>query len=197
MLTITPKGGSVGLTIAAKETPEAQSQPDQFNFGAGWDTDQGEADLDLCLLMHRGRGTDPVDSDLIYYANLTSAGITHTGDNQTGEGDGDDENVRMNLADIPSDVTAVSIGIVAYSATDFGSVSNIHLEGRAGDAESGSGLFGADFSETGNNTCLVAARLERQDDGEWIVVNTSEFSNPGNGQAAIQGFVTSASALYS
>jgi len=197
MLTITPKGGTVGLTIAAKATPEASTAPNQFNFGAGWDTTGGEADLDLCLLQHRGRGAAATDGDLIYYANLTSAGITHTGDNQTGEGDGDDENVRMNLADLPADVTAVSIGIVAYSATDFGSVDNIHLEGRAGDAENGSGLFGADFSETGNNTCLVAARLERQDDGEWTVVNTSEFSNPGNGGAAIQGFVTAASALYS
>jgi len=196
MLTITPKGGTVGLTIAAKATPEASTAPGHFNFGAGWDTDQGEADLDLCLLVHRGRGTPVVDGDLIYYANLTAPGIVHTGDNQTGEGEGDDENVRMTLADLSSDITAVSVGIVAYSATDFSSVSNIHLEGRAGDDESGTSLFGADFGETGSNTCLVAARLERQPDGEWNVTNIAEFSNPGNGAAAIQGFADSASAQY-
>lgn len=196
-LTITPKGGSVELTIAAKETPEASSAPNQFNFGAGWDTTAGEADLDLCAVMHRGRGSSPTNDDLIYYGNLTGPGITHTGDNTTGEGEGDDENVRFNLADIPADVDAVSIGIVAYSATNFANVDNIHLEGRAGPDENGSGLFGADFTETGENTCLVAARLERQSNGEWNVVNVSEFSNPGNGSAAITGFATAAASLYS
>ncbi|MCV5473117.1 TerD family protein, partial [Escherichia coli] len=80
--------------------------------GLGWDarsTDGQDFDLDASAFLLAANGKVRGDSDFIFYNNLTSSdgSVTHTGDNRTGEGDGDDESLKIKLDAVPSDVDKI------------------------------------------------------------------------------------------
>ncbi|MBQ2954237.1 MAG: TerD family protein [Clostridia bacterium] len=106
-------------------------------IGLGWDTNKydGNADFDLdaSAFMLGADGRVRKDEDFIFYGNLKSScgAVRHTGDNRTGDGDGDDEVITIDLTKVPSDVQKIAITVTIYEAPErhqnFGQVSNAYV----------------------------------------------------------------------
>lgn len=105
--------------------------------GLGWDTNRydGSADFDLdaSAFLLGANGKVRSDDDFIFYGNLQSkdGSVTHTGDNLTGEGDGDDETLFIDFSRVPADVQKIAITVTIYEAQErgqnFGQVSNAYV----------------------------------------------------------------------
>ncbi len=94
-------------------------------IGIGWDVIgfDGEApDLDVSLFMLDKNDKTAADEDFVFYNNLKNAdgSVEHMGDNRTGAGDGDDENIRIDLMLLPFDVRKVAFSISIYEAPERG-----------------------------------------------------------------------------
>ena len=118
------KGGNVSLS---------KTDPGMKNvlIGLGWDvraTDGQDYDLDASVFLLAENGKVRNDLDFIFYNNLRSAdgSVEHTGDNRTGEGDGDDESIKIKLDKIPADVAKLVFVVTIHDATvrrqNFGQV---------------------------------------------------------------------------
>jgi tellurium resistance protein TerD len=124
------KGQKIDLT---------KSNPGLVNVlvGLGWDTNKydGGSDFDLdasaFLLDESGKAAE--DSDFVFFNNKVhpSGAVIHTGDNLTGQGDGDDEEIKVNLSKIPMNVAKISFTVTIYEAEsrkqNFGQVSNAFI----------------------------------------------------------------------
>lgn len=105
--------------------------------GLGWDTNKydggADFDLDASAFMLGADGKVRKDEDFIFYGNLESpcGSVRHTGDNLTGEGDGDDEVIILDLKKVPADVQKIAITVTIYEAPErrqnFGQVSNAYV----------------------------------------------------------------------
>jgi tellurium resistance protein TerD len=126
------KGGSVNLT---KEAGSAGLT--KLVAGAGWDAAAGKSiDLDLLAVYigedgkaipdANGNGTN-LDEAVIFFNNLTVPGAQHSGDNLTGEGEGDDETITFDLAAIPTNVKEVAVVVASYSGEKFSEVENAQV----------------------------------------------------------------------
>lgn len=144
-------------------------------IGLGWDVNQydGESDFDLdaSVFMVKENGKVGSDSDFIFYGNLEhkTKCIVHTGDNRTGEGDGDDEIIKVNFDSIPLDYTSLSVAVTIYDADqrlqNFGMVNNAYV--RVIDEETGEELLRYDLSEDfSTETAIVVAEIYKKS-GEW------------------------------
>lgn len=102
--------------------------------GAGWDAKNGKSiDLDLLTVYigsdgkaipdANGNGTN-LDEAVCFFNNLVIPGAKHAGDNLTGEGDGDDEQITLTLSEIPSNVSEVAVVVASYSGETFGEIEN-------------------------------------------------------------------------
>lgn len=123
------KGGNVSLS---KEAPGLKN----ILIGLGWDTratDGADFDLDASIFMLNDSARVRSDTDFIFYNNLKSVdgSVEHTGDNRTGAGDGDDEEIKVNLLGVPSDITKLVISVTIHDADvrkqNFGMVSNAYI----------------------------------------------------------------------
>ncbi|HEX8601392.1 MAG TPA: TerD family protein [Pseudoduganella sp.] len=108
------KGGNVNLS---KEAPGLA----QLTIGLGWDvrnTDGAGFDIDGSAFLLKADGKVRSDQDFIFYNNLKSAdgSIVHSGDNRTGEGEGDDETVKVDLAKVPADVDKIAVCVTIHDA---------------------------------------------------------------------------------
>jgi tellurium resistance protein TerD len=108
------KGGNVNLS---KEAPGLS----KMMVGLGWDvraTDGAAFDLDGVVFMVNQSAKVRSDNDFIFYNNLKSAdgSVTHSGDNRTGAGDGDDETVTIDLARVPADVDRIVVAVTIHDA---------------------------------------------------------------------------------
>ncbi len=126
--------------------------------GLGWDTNKykGGADFDLdaaaFLLGSDGKVTN--DMDFVFYNNLKhySGAVTHTGDNLTGEGEGDDEVIKVDLSKVPPIISKITFTVTIHEAEqrrqNFGQVSNayIHILDEANNKELIRYDLGEDFS---------------------------------------------------
>lgn len=105
--------------------------------GLGWDTNKydggADFDLDAAAFLLAANGKVASDSDFVFYGNLkhSSGGVEHMGDNLTGEGDGDDEQIKVNLAAVPASVNKICFTVTIYEAEsrkqNFGQVSNAYI----------------------------------------------------------------------
>ena len=105
--------------------------------GLGWDVNRydGSADFDLdaSAFLLGADGRVRKDEDFIFYGNLKSndGSVRHTGDNRTGDGDGDDEVIVIDLTKVPADVQKIAITVTIYDAQvrnqNFGQVSNAYV----------------------------------------------------------------------
>lgn len=120
------KGGNVSLS---KEAPGLTN----IVIGLGWDTrssDGAEFDLDAVAFLLNEQGKVRRDEDFIFYNNKTSVegSVEHTGDNRNGQGEGDDEQIKVDLTKVPSDVTRLVVATTIHDAAErkqnFGMVSN-------------------------------------------------------------------------
>ena len=112
------KGGNVSLS---KEAPNMKN----IIVGLGWDTrstDGKDFDLDASAFLIGSSGKVRSDHDFIFYGKLKSddGSIEHTGDNRTGEGDGDDESLYVFLDKIPADVEKVVFTVTIHDAVALG-----------------------------------------------------------------------------
>lgn len=105
--------------------------------GLGWDVNKydggADFDLDASAFLLGANGKVRSDSDFIFYGNLKSVdgSVTHTGDNLTGEGEGDDEVLIIDFSKIPADVEKIAVTVTIYDALirrqNFGQVSNAYV----------------------------------------------------------------------
>lgn len=116
--------------------------------GAGWDAKAGKSiDLDLLTVLigtdgkaipdANGNGTN-LDEAVTFFNNLDGIpGVKHSGDNRTGEGDGDDEQIVITLADVPANAQEIAVVLASYSGETFGEVENafVRLVNADGDVE--------------------------------------------------------------
>ena len=154
------KGGNVSLEKVAPGMTK-------LILGLGWDdrsTDGAEFDLDASVFMVGEDGKVRIDGDFIFYNNLKSAcgAVEHTGDNRTGEGDGDDEQVIVNLPLMPADVKKVVVGVTIHDAEsrsqNFGQVSNAFI--RIVNSETNAEVARYDLSEDySTETALIFGEL--------------------------------------
>ena len=123
------KGGNLSLT---KEAPGMT----KVLVGLGWDarsTDGQDFDLDASAFLLKADGKGRADSDLIFYNQLKSVdgSVEHTGDNRTGEGDGDDEAIKVDLSKIPADIDKIMFTVTIHEAEarrqSFGQVRNAFI----------------------------------------------------------------------
>ena len=148
--------------------------------GLGWDTNRYDGgydfDLDASAFLLGENGKLMRDEDFIFYNNLESRNkaVIHTGENRTGDGDGDDEVIYIDFTKIPNDVKKIAICVTIDEAEvrrqNFGQVSNayIRLAKRTDEFdEEGETLLKFDLEEEFSiETALVVAELY-QKNGEW------------------------------
>ena len=162
------KGQKVDLT---KGNPGLK----KLMVGLGWDVnafDSGaDFDLDAAAFMLGDNGRCPTEKEFIFYGNLThpSESIKHMGDNLTGEGEGDDEQIQVDLAKIPVNVEKVAFTVTIYEAEsrgqNFGQVSNSFI--RIVDESTGQELIHYDLGEDFSiETAVVVGELYKHN-GEW------------------------------
>ena len=147
----------------------------KFTVGLGWDTQVGGAagadfDLDASVFLLRDTGKLVSDSFFVFYNNLASpdGAVTHTGDNRTGEGDGDDEQIVVDLSTVDPRVHEISIVVTIHDAEklkqNFGQVRNAFI--RIVDA-GGAELMRYDLDEDFSvETAVQFGRIYRRGD-EW------------------------------
>ncbi|MGZ4160300.1 MAG: TerD family protein [Neobacillus sp.] len=151
--------------------------------GLGWDTNKYDGghdfDLDSSVFLLGDSGKVTTESDFVFYNNPQGANgaVVHTGDNRTGAGDGDDEQVKINLTAIPANVQRIAFTITIHEAEsrsqNFGQVSNAYA--RIFNEATGEELIRYDLGEDFSiETALVVGELYRHN-GEW------KFSAIGSG----------------
>ncbi|MCK0090327.1 TerD family protein [Rhodococcus sp. F64268] len=161
------KGGNVSLS---KEAPNLTA----VTIGLGWDvraTTGTDFDLDASALVAGAGGKVLSDQHFVFYNNLRSpdGAVEHTGDNLTGEGDGDDESINIDLVALSADVQSVVFPVSIHDADargqSFGQVRNafIRVVDRSNDRE----LARYDLTEDASTeTAMVFGELYRHG-GEW------------------------------
>jgi tellurium resistance protein TerD len=143
-------------------------------IGLGWDsrsTNGADFDLDASAFMLNESGQIVSDEHFIFYGALTSpcGSIQHTGDNLTGDGDGDDESIKIDLAAVPSPINKIVIGVTIHEASsrsqNFGQVANAFM--RVVEEKSGNEVVRYDLSEDySTETALIFGELYRHNN-EW------------------------------
>ncbi|MGP9767179.1 TerD family protein [Halomonas sp. AOP13-D3-9] len=120
------KGGNISLS---KESPGIK----KIRIGLGWDpriTTGQDFDLDASVFLVNSDGKCRSDKDFIFYNNLksTDGSVEHTGDNLTGEGEGDDEVIKVDLSTVPADVDKIAVTVTIHDSAargqNFGQVDN-------------------------------------------------------------------------
>jgi tellurium resistance protein TerD len=161
------KGGNVSLDKAAPGMTK-------ILIGLGWDeraTDGAEFDLDASLFLLNSQGKARGDNDFIFYNKLTSdcGSVVHQGDNRTGEGDGDDEAIKIDLSKVPAEVNKVSVTVTIHDAQsrnqNFGQVANAFM--RVVNDENNEEIARYDLSEDYSvETAMIFGEIYRHN-GEW------------------------------
>jgi tellurium resistance protein TerD len=156
------KGQNVSLT---KEAPGLK----KISFGLGWDvrmTDGSAFDLDASAFVLDENGKVLSDSHFVFYNNLKdpSGAVMHAGDNLTGEGEGDDEQITVELDTMPANAAKVAFVVTIHEAEarkqNFGQVSNAFI--RAVNADGNTEIARYDLSEDASiETAMIFGELYR------------------------------------
>lgn len=172
------KGGNVSLSKAAPNLTEVI-------VGLGWDprvTTGVDFDLDASALLLNSRGRILSDAHFVFFNNLKSpeGAVEHTGDNLTGGGEGDDEQIKVTLPLVPADCDKIVFPVSIYNAEasgqNFGQVRNAFI--RIVDAKTNVELARYDLTEDASSeTAMVFGELYRYD-AEW------KFRAVGQGYAS-------------
>ena len=144
-------------------------------IGLGWDVNRydtgGDFDLDAAAFLLAENGRVTRSEDFVFYGNLQhpSGAVTHLGDNLTGAGDGDDEQIVIDLSLVPADITKIAFTVTIYDAEsrrqNFGQVSNAFI--RIYNKSNGEELLRYDLGEDFSiETAAVFGELYNHN-GEW------------------------------
>ena len=143
-------------------------------IGLGWDarsSDGQDFDLDASVFMTTDNGKVPSDDYFVFYNQLKSpcGSVQHTGDNLTGDGDGDDESVIVELEKVPANIKSLFVTVTIHDAEtrrqNFGQVSNAFV--RLVNHETGQEVLRFDLSEdSSTETAMVFGEVYRHN-GDW------------------------------
>ncbi len=143
--------------------------------GLGWDVNQfdtgGDFDLDATAFLLTENGKVSRQEDFIFFGNLShpSGAVIHQGDNLTGIGDGDDEQIKVNLSLVPDNIAKIAFAVTIYEAEtrrqNFGQVNNAFI--RIYDEENGQEMLRYDLGEDFSiETAAIFGELYKNG-GEW------------------------------
>lgn len=184
------KGQRIDLT---KNDPTLQ----KLVIGLGWDVKQYDGgqdyDLDASAFILNSSGKCRNEMDFIFYNNLRSqdGSVIHTGDNRTGEGDGDDEQIKIDLSKIPHDVNKIAITVTIHDAEmrrqNFGQIANAFV--RLVNEDTGVEVLRFDLGEEFSiETAVVFCEVYRQGN-DW------KFNAVGSGYQGGLGSLVNAYGL--
>jgi tellurium resistance protein TerZ len=152
---------------------EAGTTLSSIIMGLGWDAvkkkgffgfaSSDDIDLDAsCLLFDENKQL----LDTVWFRQLRSrdGSITHTGDNRTGDGDGDDEQIIVNLNNVPANVKSLVFTVNSFTGQNFSQVANAFC--RIVDKASGKEIARYDLSVQGNHSAQIMAKVYRHNN-EW------------------------------
>lgn len=192
----------------SKEQPTLK----RVRLGLAWDVKEGvTADLDASVLCLNGEeGAEKlagavdtksgVRAGCVWYGSaektdgkpsFANGAVVHSGDNRTGEGDGDDESVVIDLTQIPEDITQILSVITIYNEdgaekVNFGRVKNASV--RVYNDETGEAMYSFDLTEDASNgTAVEMTRLYRKD-GDWRLATLGEVV--GDAQNGLESIIT-------
>ena len=179
------KGGNVSLS---KEAPGLKN----VVVGLGWDpraTDGQEFDLDASVFVCGEDGKVRSDADFIFYNNKTGGdgSIEHMGDNRTGEGEGDDEQVKIDLSKVPADIKKLAFAVTIHEAEsrkqNFGMVGGAFMRvvNAEGEKELARYDLGEDFAL---EAAVIFGEVYRHGD-EWKFKAVGQGFNGGLGPLAM------------
>lgn len=168
----------MGITLAKGQKVDlTKSNPGLKNIvvGLGWDVNKYDGgfsfDLDTAAFLTGANGKVTSDTDFVFYNNLRhpSGSVTHLGDNLTGAGDGDDEQIKVALDQVPANIEKISFTATIHEAVqrsqNFGQVSNAYI--RVIDEATNTELIRYDLGEDFSiETAIVVGELYRHN-GEW------------------------------
>jgi tellurium resistance protein TerZ len=153
---------------------EAGGALSEVIMGLGWDAvkkkgflgfggrDQ-EVDLDAsCVLFNEANA--PVDVIWFKQLNSKDGSIVHTGDNRTGAGDGDDEQIKVNLSRVPQEVKSIVFTVNSFTGQDFSQIENAFC--RIVNGRDGKEIARYNLSGQGSHSAQILAKLYRHN-GEW------------------------------
>lgn len=170
-------------------------------MGLGWDTakasgllgglfgggDGDSIDLDAsCVMFDENKKA----IDTVYFGHLISndGSIKHTGDNRTGDGDGDDEQIIVDLTRVPSNVTAIVFTVNSYTGQTFDKVANCYC--RMVNQGNNKEIARYDLKAKGGHTAMVMAKVYRHN-GEWKMHAIGETANARTIDALIPAIISS------
>ncbi len=184
------KGANVSLS---KEAPSVT----KFHVGLGWDartTDGAPFDLDVMAVSVGANGKTRDDNDFFYYGLASPKGapfdsadgsLHHNGDNLTGAGDGDDEQLVIDTTKVPADIEKIVVLLAIYDADtrkqSFGDVRNAYLR-VADEANQSTDIVKLDLSEDFSTEQVLNVAEFYKKDGEWKVKHVGQ--GYGNGLVA-------------
>ena len=169
------KGQKVDLT---KGNPSLKN----LLVGLGWDVNAFDGgydfDLDASAFVLGSNSKCPTDKDFIFYGNLKhqSGAVEHMGDNLTGSGDGDDEQILVDLSKIPPHIEKIAFTVTIYDADvrrqNFGQVSNAYI--RIVDQVTGQEIIRYDLGEDFSiETAIVVGELYKYNgDGKFNAIGS-------------------------
>lgn len=179
----------MAITLQKKQTisleKTAGSNLTKISMGLGWDPVKskgflgkllgggGEIDLDAsCLMLDTGKAL----LDTVWFRQLKSkdGSIKHSGDNRTGEGEGDDESIFVELSSLPSAVKYLMFTVNSFTGQTFDKVENAYcrLVNSANSAE----LARFNLSEKGRHTGVLMAYLTRTGN-DWNLTAVGEVAS--------------------
>lgn len=162
------KGQKVDLT---KGNPGLKN----IMVGLGWDVNRydggADFDLDASAFLLGETGKTPSTDEFVFYGNLKhpSGSVEHMGDNLTGEGEGDDEQIQVDLTKVPANISKIAFTVTIYEAEarrqNFGQVSNAYI--RIVDTVTNQEIIRYDLGEDFSiETAIVVGEIYRYN-GEW------------------------------
>jgi len=170
----------MGVNLAKGQRVSLDKNMNMALIGLGWDTNRYDGgkdfDLDASAFLLNADGKVRTAEDFIFYGNLKSSdgSVTHTGDNLTGEGDGDDEVLIVDFSKVPADIQKIAITVTIYDAQvrgqNFGQVSNAYVRVARMANENdmvGTEVLKFDLAEEFSvETALVVCEIYKNN-GEW------------------------------
>ena len=163
------KGGNVSLTKEA-----GPSGLNKVLVGLGWDvrtTTGQDFDLDASALSCNEAGKVVTDQHFVFYNNLQSPDgkVVHQGDNRTGEGEGDDEAIKVDLSVVPAEVDKIVFPVSIYDAEkrqqSFGQVRNAFI--RVVNQDGGGEIARYDLSEDASTETAMLFGEVYRNSGKW------------------------------
>ncbi len=162
------KGGNINLS---KPAPTMN----KVDLGLGWNpraTDGKAFDLDAVAFLTGEDGKVRLDGEFIFFNQKVSpcGSVTHNGDNRTGDGDGDDETISVDLSKVPQEVAKIVFAVTIHegqqNSQNFGMVDKAYIRVINQDANAEE-LARFDLSEDGSTeVAMIFGELYRHS-GEW------------------------------